>query len=173
VLDIGCGGADLAHAIVHWGRAERVPVRVVAVDDHPDVLRSAIRGSTGMPELAFVRADARCLPFAPRSFDVVVASMLLHYFALDEAAGLLQAWAVLAAGGVVVSDVERHVVPYVAARALGAVSRRSAFGEGSQRTILRGFTQKELAALAIAAGLRHVTVQRHFPFRLSLAGRVA
>lgn len=172
ILDVGCGRADIARALTAWARHAGLSIRVVAVDDHPAVVGMAAAASGEAPEITLLQADAGRLPFAPRSFDVVVASMLLHYFSFDKAARLLHAWARLASLAVVISDIERHRLPYLATRWLGAVATCSLFAEGSRRTILRGFTRAELAGLAARAGLQGVIVRRHFPFRLSLQGHV-
>jgi SAM-dependent methyltransferase len=79
VLDLGCGtgygSAELA------ARAERV----VALDGSAEAIEYAAR-HFALPNLCFVRASASRLPFAPDSFDVVVALELLEHLADWEAA---------------------------------------------------------------------------------------
>jgi SAM-dependent methyltransferase len=77
-LDVGCG----------WGRFA-VPLSQLAPDDlqmvEVDVSAGMVRtckdtlGISGV-EAAFVVADARRLPFAPRSFDIVMANHMLYEF---------------------------------------------------------------------------------------------
>jgi trans-aconitate 2-methyltransferase len=75
VLDIGCGDGFITRAV-----AAMVPAgRVVGVDPSPRMVATAHACAAGNPsEPAFVRADARRLPFAER-FDVVLSFNALHW----------------------------------------------------------------------------------------------
>ena len=168
LLDVGCGRADQARALIAWARRRGLRVQVVAVDRDHDVVRRARLALRDYAEACVVQADARRLPFLPRSFDYVTASMLLHYFSWEDAHALLRSWAALASGALLVNDVERHWFPCAAIRVLGRLSGSNLFHESSRRTVLRGFTRQELRGLAGAAGLASATVRRHFPFRLTL-----
>jgi SAM-dependent methyltransferase len=172
VLDVGCGSGDIARALSRRARAAGLRLRAVAVDADPVVVDLARAACREWPDIAVVRADAHGLPFAEKTFDYVVASMLLHYFGLDEAERLLDSWRRLARVAVVVSDVERCWVPYLAVRLLGLLSSSPLFDGGHARTIRRGFTAEELARLGSRAGFARVEISRHFPYRLCLLGEV-
>jgi SAM-dependent methyltransferase len=170
LLDVGCGGADVPRALADWARRHAVRVRITAVDQDPVVVACAAAECRSWPEIRVVRADATRLPFADRSFDFVTSSMLLHYFGLAEAAGVLAAWRRLATRAVVVADVRRHWFPCAAISLLGSISRNSLFRAGHGDTVRRGFTPGELARLGGQAGFARMRVRRHAPFRLSLVG---
>jgi 2-polyprenyl-3-methyl-5-hydroxy-6-metoxy-1,4-benzoquinol methylase len=168
LLDVGCGRADQVRALILWARRRGLRVQVLAVDRDAEVVRRTREALRTYSEASVVMADARRLPFQPRSFDYVTASMLLHYFSQEEAVALLRSWADLASRALLVNDVERHWFPLLALRILGRVSQSNLFQESSRRTVLRGFTPHELHGLAGAAGLAGAQVRRHFPFRLTL-----
>ncbi|MBI4610035.1 MAG: methyltransferase domain-containing protein [Candidatus Rokubacteria bacterium] len=170
LLDVGCGRADIPRALVTWARRTGIDLYVVGVDQDSEVIHHAAAASRGFPEIHIVQADAVRLPFRPGSFDYVFSSMLLHYFALDEAVALLRAWGALASRAVLVSDVERHWFPCLAIPILAKILKSDLFREGSRRTVLRGFTPEEMAWLADQAGLARPRVRRYFPFRLALVG---
>ena len=170
VLDVGCGAADVPRALAAWARRRAVGVRITAVDRDSVVIARAAAACRPWPEIRVVRADATRLPFADRSFDYVTSSMLLHYFGLAEAAGILAGWRRLATRAVVVADVRRHWFPCAAIDLLGRVSRNPLFREGHGDTIRRGFTPHELGRLGEQAGFARMRVRRHVPFRLSLVG---
>lgn len=69
VLDLGCGTGRLTRAIADSGAT------VVGTDSAPDMVA---RARAAHPELPFVRADARALPFV-RSFDAVFSNAVLHW----------------------------------------------------------------------------------------------
>jgi ubiquinone/menaquinone biosynthesis C-methylase UbiE len=170
ILDVGCGGADVPRALLAWARRRGVPVHVTAVDENAAVVARARLACRAWPEIQVLRADARRLPFAERSVDYVVSSMLLHYFDLGEAAALLAAWRRLATRAVVVADVRRHWLPCLAIDLLGRVSASPLFRDAHKRTVQRGFTPGELRRLGEQAGFVRTRVRRHVPFRLSLVG---
>jgi ubiquinone/menaquinone biosynthesis C-methylase UbiE len=170
LLDVGCGGADVARALAGWARRRAVSLRITAVDQDPVVAAHAAAACRSWPEIRVVRADATRLPFAEQSVDIVMSSMLLHYFGLAEAAALLGHWRRLATRAVVVADVHRHWFPCVAIDVLGRISSHPLFREGHGRTVRRGFTADELRGLGRQAGFTRTRVRRHVPFRLSLVG---
>jgi SAM-dependent methyltransferase len=77
VLDLGAGTGSASRAI------EAAGGRVVAVDLEPAML--AFRHQTRPPAVV---AEALALPFAPASFDAVVAAFVLNH--VDDAAGVLR-----------------------------------------------------------------------------------
>jgi SAM-dependent methyltransferase len=121
-----------------------------------------------------VLADAFHLPFASRSFDYVFSSLFLHHFTNDQIVELLQDFACLARKAVLISDLERHIVPYLFFPATKWVFRWHPIAVYDGKISIRAaLTKPELVSLAQRAGLREVDVAVHRPaFRLSLVGRV-
>ena len=69
-LDLGCHGGELAGVLGKRGGIETL----VQADFSPAMARRAAAG--GRPTVA---ADEECLPFAPRSFDLVLSNLSLHW----------------------------------------------------------------------------------------------
>ena len=160
LLDVGAASGDSGRVIL-----KAYPTAcVMSLDKNPNNLAAA-----PAPKLV---GDAFALPFADGSFDFVFSSLFLHHFSEAEAVALLSEFARVARRAVLVSDVERHNLArwfLPASRWIlnwhwltvhdGSVSVRSAF------------TRSELAGLAEAAKLKHISVTAHRPaFRISLIG---
>jgi SAM-dependent methyltransferase len=165
ILDVGCGSADIpAHLLRHAPR----PTVAVGVDI------KLLHLAAGAPEVRRVRADVRALPFAPRSFDVVLASLFLHHFDAGEVAGVLRGLFALTRRALVINDLRRARVPYAFGKAVFPLLFRSRVSVADGLlSIRRGFTVAELAA-AFAEAAIPVRILRTFPYRLlAVAERAA
>ncbi len=128
VLDIGCG-----RGLVAVAAARRVPNgHVTGIDlwqeqdlagNSPDATRANAEAVGVAGRLAIETGDARTLPYADASFDVVASMTAIHN--IPDAAGrtraIAEAWRVTRPGGqILVYDI-RHARAYAAQlRALGA-----------------------------------------------------
>ena len=82
VLEVGCGTGVLARTLACWpGVAE-----VVGVDPAASLLAIARDLAAELPNLTFVEADGRSLPFEDDSFDVVVFDSTLSHVPTPELA---------------------------------------------------------------------------------------
>ena len=167
ILDVGTGGGDLAAAMVNHGRSRGLPVRVTAIDRDPAAVALAARAA---PEgVRVLQADAFSLSFPEKSFDLVTASLFLHHFPHSEAGALLSSFRRLARRAVVINELRRHRVPWVFIAVASRVTRRSPmFIHDAPLSVLRGFTERELRALASEAGAPDAPVVRLWPYRLLL-----
>jgi len=158
LLDVGCGSADLPAMLVECTTGR---LRAVGVD----IKRLHVAQIS--PSVRPVVADARRLPFADRSFDVVTASLFLHHFDGPQAAVVLRELARLARRALVVNDLRRARVPYVFGRLFFPLLFASHVSvQDGLLSIRRAFTEAELRAALAEAGLARVCVERVFPYRL-------
>jgi SAM-dependent methyltransferase len=156
LLDVGCGSGD----VLAWLADQLKPALAVGVDLKPLHLEHA------PCRLGRVAGDVRRLPFRDASFDVVTASLFLHHFDESALSELLKELARLARRAIVVSDLERALVPLLFGRAVfPLVFETPVSVHDGLVSIRRGFRAPELHAAFEAAGLA-VRVQRLFPYRL-------
>jgi SAM-dependent methyltransferase len=158
LLDVGCGSADLPAFLL---RRLPHPVTAVGLDIKPLHLQQA------PPGVHRVVADVRTLPFLPRSFDVVTASLFLHHFDGPEVPRVLRALYDLSRRALVVNDLRRAKVPLVFGRAVFPwVFQSPVSVSDGLLSIRRGFRPEELRRSFAEAGIPTVTIRRRFPYRL-------
>ena len=158
LLDIGAASGDtgryLSHAFPH--------AQITSLDYNEVNVEEA-----SPPKLI---ADAFKLPFAPASFDFVFSSLFLHHFADEQVIELLRGFYSVARKAVLITDLERHIIPYCflpATRRLFGWNRITV--HDGIISVRAAFKQCELERLALAAGIPGVTTEVHRPaFRLSL-----
>jgi SAM-dependent methyltransferase len=158
VLDVGCGSGDLPALLL---RAVPARIMVVGVDLKLLHLRQA------PPLVHRVVADVRELPFAPRSFDVVTASLFLHHFDGSQVSAVLRSLFALARRALVVNDLRRARVPLLFGHAAFPFLFRSRVSvHDGLVSIQRAFRAHELSEAFAAADLPGVKIEACFPYRL-------
>jgi len=161
LLDVGCASGDVT-AFLQAGLPGLS--LAVGVDRKTLHLRDAPSG------LGRVAADVRQLPFRPRSFDVVTASLFLHHFDAAELPALLRGLARIARRAIVVSDLRRALVPYLFGRATFPLLFETPVSvHDGLVSIRRGFRDEELRSAFASAGMAAVEIRRVFPYRLIAA----
>jgi SAM-dependent methyltransferase len=167
LLDVGTGLADIPRAA--RARAARLGVSLTTfgVDEAASLLRT-----TGSSLDAGTCADARRLPFASASVDVVTCSQVLHHFEEQEIRLVLRELDRVSRGWVIVSDLRRS---WLAACGFWLVSWPLGFHRVTRHdgfvSVLRGFTAGELARHVYDATGRRPQVRRHLGYRLTAAWR--
>jgi ubiquinone/menaquinone biosynthesis C-methylase UbiE len=163
LLDVGTGIGDIPASAQQHAASRGVTLVTFGVDGAESLVRtSEHRVTTG------VRADALALPFADRSFDVVICSQVLHHFENHEARTLVQEMDRVARDRVIVSDLRRS---WLAVAGLWSISFPLRFHRVSRHdgvvSILRGFTVPELRDLVYDATGHTPTVRKRFGFRIT------
>lgn len=157
ILDVGAASGDHAAAFPQ--------ATIVSLDLSPQHLRHA----AGVR----VAADAFAMPFAPQSFDIVMANLFLHHFETDEIVALLTQFRRLAKAAIVINDLERSRLAWSFLPLTAPVLRwhPMTVHDGTV-SVAAAFQPAELASLFARAGLPGVQVRRHHPwFRLSAVWR--
>ncbi|WIE65873.1 methyltransferase domain-containing protein [Curtobacterium sp. MCLR17_036] len=159
VLDLGCGGGDLARAVVRWAASDGFDVEVVGVDPDPRAIDAASRRAPR--GVTFRQQSSGELVAAGERFDVVVSNHVLHHLGDDERAGFLADSAALATSRSVHSDIRRSRSAYGAyALASPLVSAGTFVRVDGLRSIRRSFTLDELRD-ALPGGWRAERVAPH------------
>lgn len=163
LLDVGTGLGDIPAMVAASARAQRTEVRTCGFDGSPALASSARRALDDA-----TCGDARALPFATASFDVVTCSQLLHHFTDDEVASVLKELHRVARRVVIVSDLRRS---WIAAAGFWTVTWPLGFHAVTRHdgttSVLRGFTDAELGEHVRKAVGSAPSIRRHPGFRLT------
>lgn len=161
VLDVGCGGGDVARAVARWAARDSLDVRVTGIDPDSRAItwaRAHDRG-TGTTYRAESSAD---LVAAGERYDAVLSNHVLHHLEAADLTGLLEDSALLARGIAVHNDLRRSRLAWLIywAATLPLARARTFVRFDGLLSIRRSRTPDELAAL-VPPGWR-VRRQRFF-----------
>jgi ubiquinone/menaquinone biosynthesis C-methylase UbiE len=163
VLDLGAGGGGFLR-YVHARTPERNGTPLIALDFSPN---ATARENGDL--LNFLVGDARRVPLASASVDVVTCSLFLHHFDPPDVIRILREAARVARRGVVVSDLTRSSLSWLVTWTMTRVlSRSRLFHVDGPRSVRAAYTPGELLELAQSAGMAGARVRRSFPFRMIL-----
>lgn len=172
IVDVATGGADLPRRLLDYLADRGIAAVCTAVDRSARILRLAQEHNGGRGDLSFMKADARQLPFADRSFDLATCNLALHHFEPPEAIAVLRELARVAAT-VIVNDLRRSWVAWAFARFAFPLltSNRFTRNDGPV-SVRRAYTPRELEDLACRAGWSTMRVHRKPGYRMTLTGGI-
>lgn len=170
VLDLATGGADIARAILSWARRRGLRACMLATDFSPAIVDLARRDAPAALQFAFI--DARVLPFADRSIDVVTCSLVLHHLIPSDAIRMLREMRRVARRGVVVNDIRRNWLGYGGAWLLArAFSGNPLTRHDGPLSVRRAYTRAEMTKMAAEAGLGPLTFDGFAGYRYAITAR--
>jgi 2-polyprenyl-3-methyl-5-hydroxy-6-metoxy-1,4-benzoquinol methylase len=181
VLDVACGGGDVARRLVVAAGRRRIPMEVTGIDLSPEAIGIAHSGAQATrfaPQLRFIVADALHGDWPPPAtgqprYDVVVSSLFLHHLDEDAAVGVLERMRQAAQWGVVVDDLLRSSLAWwVAWLGVRLLSRSPVVHQDGPLSVQGAFTVQEAKQMAAAAGWQSIRIRRRFPFRWLLSESV-
>lgn len=165
VLDVGAGAGAGTAALLAWFAAQGCQARLSALDRRASHLAAGRPWPEGVD---LVAGDLFAPPFAGRSFDLVIASLLLHHFQGEAAAELLRRLASLSRGAVLIHDLERDWLGYAGFSLIAALRCHPMTLHDGRVSFRQAYTRPEAAELARAAGFRHFEMRRAGRFRFGL-----
>ncbi len=165
VLDVACGGGDVAVALQRLARRAGVLLQV----DGCDVSATAVSLAAGYAErrsveATFFRLDAIAAAL-PNDYDAMISNLFLHHLSFDDAVLLLKKMS-SAAPTLVVTDLVRGPIGYATALVgTRLLSRSPIVHTDGPRSVRAAFTLAEANLLATRAGLDRARIQPAFPYR--------
>lgn len=166
ILDLGAGGGGFLR-YAHEQFVGRNGSPLIGLDRSP---QAAARQKGDI--LDFLVGDARNVPLAKGSVDVVTCSLFLHHFDPPDVVRILRESARVARYGVVVSDLTRSRTAWITTWTMTRIlSRSRLFHVDGPVSVRAAYNPEELLELARQAGMNDARVRRCFPFRMTLIWR--
>ena len=163
LLDVGTGLADIPAKARKVAARQGVRLFAVGLDE-----AGSLAAHSAEVLDASVCGDARVLPFATSSVDVVTCSQVLHHFEDHEIALVLGEMHRVARRAVIVSDLRRS---WIAVAGFWLVTWLLGFHPVSRHdgmvSVLRGFTNEDLADHVRRSTGNLANIRRHLGYRLT------
>ncbi|WP_138496645.1 methyltransferase domain-containing protein [Paenibacillus pinistramenti] len=112
ILDIGSGSGDVNKALLRWAEEEGLELSIILSDITEEACEEARLLYRGEPRIRVRRSDVFDLPEA--SADIITASQFLHHFPEEELPKVVGHMLAASRLGVVISDLHRHWMPWLA-----------------------------------------------------------
>ncbi|MEE2569132.1 class I SAM-dependent methyltransferase [Pseudarthrobacter sp. J64] len=147
LLDLGCGGGDVAGYLA--GRARKDGLRLLVTGADPDPRAMDFAGSRpASPGVSFRRAYGSDLVAEGAAFDVVISNHVLHHLDPPEFQDFLRESKQLSTRLVLHNDLRRNPVAYMLFSVAALPLRGSFIREDGLTSIRRSYTPAELSAVA-------------------------
>ena len=147
ILDIGSGSCDIPLAVSQWARARGIPLHFTCLEKAGHAVNIA-RGQiarAGNPPVKLLQEDAFThQPAEP--YDCAVASMCFHHFTNAQILTLLRRLHGFVLNSVLINDLRRSRLAYLAARLLLAATP-AGVRHDALLSIRRGFKISEMRSL--------------------------
>jgi 2-polyprenyl-3-methyl-5-hydroxy-6-metoxy-1,4-benzoquinol methylase len=165
LLDVACGGGDVAISIARRARRRGFALQVQGCDISDTALKHAALDASHAGELVkFIHADVLAEPL-PQHYTFIISTLFLHHLSDAQIVVLLRKLAANA-DHLLISDLIRGPSGYTLAW-LGTrlLSRSHIVHEDGLRSVRAALTLDEARALAEEAGLHDAQFERHWPRR--------
>ena len=90
LVDVGCGGGDMAKHIYEWGQQHGFKFEVLGIDANPNAVNFAKENVWNIPSVSFRRMNIFESEFQDLQCDVVVGSLFYHHFTRAQLIGLIR-----------------------------------------------------------------------------------
>ena len=166
VLDVACGGGDIAIGLKQKAERHGLTLDIVGCDISPTAIGHANDAAARRKvHVSFIRQDVLGGQL-PAGFDVVYSSLFLHHLDAHEVVGLLRAMASAAGQQVVVSDLLRTWTGYHLAKwGIRLLTSSKVCRVDAPLSVRGAFTFSEVRSLVERAELKDVVLKRQWPER--------
>jgi 2-polyprenyl-3-methyl-5-hydroxy-6-metoxy-1,4-benzoquinol methylase len=166
IVDIGCGNGDMLRYLADFAKKNNWNFDLVGVDANNFTINHAVSLSKQYSTISYLCEDILETKFDNLKYDIVLCTLTLHHFKVDEIERLLAQFYKNATIGIVVNDLHRSVISYRLFQALCFVFQLNKMSkEDGLVSILRGFKRSELIAISKKLNFKKYTINWKWAFR--------
>jgi 2-polyprenyl-3-methyl-5-hydroxy-6-metoxy-1,4-benzoquinol methylase len=147
ILDVGCGGGDLAVMLSRWAARDGKPMHITGIDPDPRAAHFA-RQRAAVSGVDFREAHSSDLVREGTRFDAVISNHVLHHLAPEELRQLLADSEILAETKSLHNDLIRSPAAFALFSVAALPFRQSFIREDGLTSIRRSYKPAELSAAA-------------------------
>nr|WP_155845121.1 class I SAM-dependent methyltransferase [Arthrobacter sp. 135MFCol5.1] len=147
ILDVGCGGGDLAVTLSRWAARDGKKMHITGIDPDPRAARFA-RQRAAASGVDFRQAHSSDLVREKARFDVVISNHVLHHLSPEELRHLLADSEILAERTSLHNDLIRSPAAFALFSVAAMPFRHSFIREDGLTSIRRSYKPAELSAAA-------------------------
>lgn len=173
IIDVGCGGGDMAKHIYDWGKQNGFHFEVLGIDANPNVVAFATRHVADVPAISFRSLNIFEPDFYRLPCDVIIGTLFYHHFTRDQLVEFFSALKGQVGIGFIINDIHRHPLAYHSIRMLTRMFSKSPMVRHDAPTsVIRAFTRKELEDILTAAGYSNFIIRWKWAFRWEVIVRM-
>lgn len=166
IIDVGCGGGDMAKHIYHWGKRNGYRFEVLGIDANPNVVTFAKKNVYDVPAISFQALNIFQPDFRRLQCDVVIGTLFYHHFTKDQLVEFFAALKGQVAIGFIINDIHRHPLAYHSIAMLTRMfSKSSMVQHDAPTSVIRAFKRKEVEEILMAAGYSNYRIRWKWAFR--------
>ncbi len=151
LLDIGCGGGDIALTIAEWAARDNLSLEITAIDTDLRAI-NFVNNLSNPHKVKFQHASTKDLLAQNKSFDLVISNHLIHHLGSSELQEIMAEAEHLGNKMVIFNDVERSDILYLCFSLLTLLIKpffpSSFIWIDGPRSIQRSYSRAELMAIA-------------------------
>ena len=169
VLDIACGGGDLALGIARKAKTHGLPIEIHGADLSEQAVKIAFDNARKQStDVDFFVLDA-VNDEIPRDYDILTSTLFLHHLDERDALKLIQGMAASTRQTILINDLIRSRGGYALAWAgCRLLSRSKVVHHDGPVSVAGAFRLDEIRRMMETAGLAGATIRRHWPERFLL-----
>lgn len=169
IIDLGCGGGDLALAVARSLRQHKIEFNITGIDGNANSLRYAKKKCASCSEINFLQADILDKQFSIAPCDILISSHFMYHFTTDALVDFLKNNISAISTAIIFSELIRNRLAmrlFTFSSFLLPVSKLAR--EDGLLAIKRSFCKKEWLAVLKQAGIGTYRLRRVPLFRILL-----
>ena len=167
IIDLGCGGGDLALAVAKSLRQHKIECTITGIDGNANSLAYAKKKCAACTEINFIQADILSNQFSIQPCDILISSHFMYHFTADALVDFIKNNFSYISTALIFSELKRN-------RSAMRLFKFSSFflpisklaKEDGLLAIKRSFSEKEWLAILQQAGIETFSLQRVPLFRI-------